>query len=57
MEELVGQIQPIWKLIASVLEEISDNGNHLLKAIEEAEAKIADQAFYQRALQQRYSRS
>ena len=40
MEELVGQIQPIWKLIASVLEEISDNGNHLLKAIENCRSSI-----------------
>lgn len=51
--ELVGQIQPIWELVASVLEEISDNENHLLKAIEEAEAKIANQTFFQRALQQK----
>lgn len=54
--ELVGQVQPIWELIASVLGEISDNENHLLKAIEEAEAKIANQTFYQRALQHKNSK-
>ena len=54
--ELVNQIQPIWKLIASVLEEISDNDNHLLKAIDKAEEKIANQTFYQRALQQNNSK-
>ncbi|KFC21525.1 MarR family winged helix-turn-helix transcriptional regulator [Epilithonimonas lactis] len=53
---LVGQIQPVWELISSVLEEISDNGNHLLKAIEEVEAKINDQTFYQRALKQKNSK-
>jgi hypothetical protein len=34
-----------------VLGEIADNENHLLAAINEAEEKIAEQSFYQRALQ------
>lgn len=55
--ELVSQIQPIWELITSVLGEISDNENHLLKAIEEVEEKIANQTFFQRALQQKNSKT
>jgi len=51
--ELVGQYQPIWYLIARALGENSYNDNHLLKAVCEAEAKIANQKFYQRALQQK----
>ena len=54
--ELVNKIEPVWELIANVLGEISDNENHLLKAIDEAEAKIATQTFYQRALQQKDSK-
>ncbi len=49
--ELIEKIQPVWKLISTILSEIADNENHLLKAIEEVEEKIAAQSFFQRALQ------
>ncbi|MDF2550766.1 MAG: MarR family transcriptional regulator [Chryseobacterium sp.] len=49
--ELIKKIQPVWKLISTILSEIADNENHLLKAIEEVEEKIAAQSFFQRALQ------
>lgn len=49
--ELVDKMKPVWDLIASILAEISDNKNNLLQAIEEAEDKIANQSFFQRALQ------
>ncbi|RAJ06470.1 DNA-binding MarR family transcriptional regulator [Chitinophaga skermanii] len=52
-QELVNKMQPVWQLIAQVLGEISDNTNNLLKAIDEAEDKIAQQSFLQRALQQK----
>jgi hypothetical protein len=45
------------EIYSKYIEEISNNENHLLKAIEEAEAKIANQTFYQRALQQKNSKS
>jgi DNA-binding MarR family transcriptional regulator len=54
---LVQQMQPAWNLIAKVLEEISDNTHHLLKAIEQAEDKIARQSFFQRAMEHKNSGS
>lgn len=47
--ELVRQIQPIWQLINTTITEILDTKNHLLKAIEEVEAQLERQSFYQRA--------
>ncbi|KFF23476.1 MarR family winged helix-turn-helix transcriptional regulator [Chryseobacterium vrystaatense] len=49
--ELIEKMKPVWELVSKVLGEIADNQNHLLSAINEAEAKIAEQSFYQRALQ------
>ncbi|MDC8100446.1 MarR family winged helix-turn-helix transcriptional regulator [Chryseobacterium rhizosphaerae] len=49
--ELVEKMKPVWELVAIVLSEIADNENNLLKAIDEAEEKIANQSFYQRAMQ------
>lgn len=49
--ELVEKMKPVWELVSKVLGEIADNKNHLLAAIDEAEEKIAEQSFYQRALQ------
>ncbi|WP_223608009.1 MarR family winged helix-turn-helix transcriptional regulator [Chryseobacterium sp. OSA05B] len=54
--ELIEKMQPVWELVSKVLGEIADNQNHLLKAIDEAEAKIAEQSFYQRALQLKNSK-
>jgi len=54
--DLVNEIQPVWELMTGILGEISDNENNLLKAIDEAEAKIANQSFYQRALQKKDSK-
>ncbi|MDQ1803417.1 MarR family winged helix-turn-helix transcriptional regulator [Chryseobacterium sp. PTM-20240506] len=49
--ELIEKMKPVWELISTVLGEIADNNNHLLKAIDEAEEKLANQSFLQRALQ------
>ncbi|ASW73723.1 MarR family transcriptional regulator [Chryseobacterium piperi] len=49
--ELIEKMKPVWELITRVLGEIADNENHLLKAIDEAEEKLANQSFLQRALQ------
>lgn len=49
--ELVEKMKPVWELVTIVLSEIADNENNLLKAIDEAEEKIANQSFYQRAIQ------
>lgn len=55
-EALVGQMKPVWELIKKVLGDIADNENNLLAAINEAEIKIAEQSFYQRALQLKNSK-
>lgn len=50
-QELIGKMQPVWELMSQVLGNITDNQNNLLAAIDEAEEKIANQSFYQRALE------
>lgn len=50
-QELIVKMKPVWDLMSSVLKEITDNQNNLLQAINEAENKIKQQSFLQRALQ------
>jgi DNA-binding MarR family transcriptional regulator len=50
-QDLILKMKPVWDIISEVLNEITDNENNLLKAINEAESKIANQSFLQRALQ------
>ncbi|MGE8431561.1 MarR family winged helix-turn-helix transcriptional regulator [Chryseobacterium joostei] len=50
-EELIEKMKPVWELMSQILGDIANNQNNLLKAIDEAEEKIANQSFYQRALQ------
>lgn len=49
--DLIEKMQPVWELISTILGEIADNNNHLLRAIEEAEEKLTTQSFLQRAIQ------
>ncbi|EJL68245.1 MarR family winged helix-turn-helix transcriptional regulator [Chryseobacterium populi] len=55
--ELIEKMKPVWELVRTVLGEIADNENHLLKAIDEAEEKIANQSFLQRVLQLKNKKS
>lgn len=55
-KELIEKMKPVWELMAEVLRTISDNENNLLKAIDEAEEKIATQSFYQRVVQLKSSK-
>lgn len=55
-QELILQMKPVWDIISEVLNEITNNENNLLKAINEAESKIANQSFLQRALQLKESK-
>ena len=48
-KELVVKMQPVWTVMKKTLNEITDNQNNLLKAIEETEQKLATQGFFQRA--------
>ncbi len=50
-KELIMKMRPVWDVMITVLTEITDNQNNMLKAINEAEEKIATQSFLQRALQ------
>ncbi len=54
--ELIEKMKPVWELMSTVLGDIADNKNNLLKAIDEVEEKIANQSFYQRALQLKNSK-
>jgi len=54
--DLTEKMQPVWGLVSTILGEIADNNNHLLRAIEEAENKLTAQSFYQRALQLKNSK-
>lgn len=47
-KELVAKMQPVWSIMKNTLNEITDNQNNLLKAIEETELKLARQGFFQR---------
>lgn len=47
-KELVTKMQPVWSVMKKALNEIADNQNNLLRAIEEAEQKLAKQGFLQR---------
>ncbi|MFZ4928371.1 MarR family winged helix-turn-helix transcriptional regulator [Chryseobacterium sp. Mn2064] len=55
-QELIDKMKPVWELMAQILGDIADNKNNLLTAIDEAEEKIANQSFYQRALQVKNSK-
>jgi DNA-binding MarR family transcriptional regulator len=55
-QDLILEMKPVWDIISEVLNEITDNENNLLKAINEAESKIANQSFLQRALQLKNSK-
>ena len=47
-KELVIKMQPVWAIMKKTLNELTDNQNNLLKAIEETEQKLATQGFLQR---------
>lgn len=47
-KELVVKTQPVWTVMKNALNEITDNQNNLLRAIEETEQKLATQGFFQR---------
>ena len=47
-KELVVKMQPVWTVMRNALNEITDNQNNLLRAIEETEQRLATQGFFQR---------
>ncbi len=47
--DLVFQLRPIWTIIKSVLLDLTENTNNLLKALNETEEKLKESSFLQRA--------
>lgn len=47
--DLVFQLRPIWTIIESVLLDLTENTNNLLKALNETEEKLKESSFLQRA--------
>ncbi|MBO9585023.1 MAG: MarR family transcriptional regulator [Flavobacterium sp.] len=52
-KELVVKMQPVWAVIKKTLNEITDNQNNLLRAIEETEQNLTRKGFLQRTLELR----
>jgi DNA-binding MarR family transcriptional regulator len=48
-EALVTKMQPVWNIMVESLISLTDTTNNLMKAIEEVEAQMEQQSFYQRA--------
>ncbi|HVW58664.1 MAG TPA: MarR family transcriptional regulator [Puia sp.] len=46
---LVGQVQPVWKVMTTAIAEFTDTRNNLMKAIIEVEDQLDRQSFLQRA--------
>jgi DNA-binding MarR family transcriptional regulator len=48
--ELIVRMKPIWEIMKAAAAEIADTQNNLMKAITEAEEKLKQQSFLERAL-------
>lgn len=48
-KSLVNAMQPVWENMQRALSEIADNKHNLMKAIEEAEAKLKVSGFFERS--------
>jgi DNA-binding MarR family transcriptional regulator len=49
-QELIVRMKPIWEIMKAAAAEIADTQNNLMKAITEAEEKLKQQSFLDRAL-------
>jgi DNA-binding MarR family transcriptional regulator len=49
-QELIVRMKPIWEIMKAAAAEIADTQNNLMKAITEAEEKLKQQSFLERAL-------
>ena len=49
-ENLIVKMKPVWKLMTSLIKDITDTPTNLMKAIEEVEDQLDSQGFYQRAI-------
>jgi DNA-binding MarR family transcriptional regulator len=46
---LVSEMMPVWSIMREAITDLTNTTNNLMKAIEEVEANIEQQSFYQRA--------
>ncbi|UOE48610.1 MarR family winged helix-turn-helix transcriptional regulator [Mucilaginibacter sp. SMC90] len=49
-QELIERMKPVWEIMKAAAAEIADTQNNLMKAITEAEEKLKQQSFLDRAL-------
>jgi DNA-binding MarR family transcriptional regulator len=49
-QELIERMKPVWEIIKAAAAEVADTQNNLMKAITEAEEKLKQQSFLDRAL-------
>lgn len=47
-QQLVAEMQPVWKAMTTAIEELTATPNNLMKAIEEVEAKFEEKSFLAR---------
>lgn len=48
-QQLIGQMQPVWKAMTAAIAELTDTPNNLMKAIAEVQAKFEEKSFVSRA--------
>jgi len=48
-QELIVRMKPVWEIMKAAAAEIADTQNNLMKAITEAEEKLKQQSFFERA--------
>ena len=46
---LVTQMEPVWKIMTAAITELTDTTNNLMQAIDEVEAQMKRQSFFERA--------
>ena len=49
-QELILRMKPVWEIMKAAAAEVTDTQNNLMKAITEAEEKLKQQSFLERAL-------
>ena len=48
-KELIGAMQPVWKIMTDAITELTDTRNNLLQAITEVEEQMQRESFFNRA--------
>jgi len=46
---LVGQMQPVWKIMVAAVTELTNTANNLMQAIDEVEEQMSQKSFFERA--------